>query len=443
MPARIVLMALLAALLGAALQPVAPAAAAPRPAPAVLAEPTDPVKWYRVRPSFNGQDEYLYEIAERFLGDGDRNNEIFALNKGRLQPGGERLTEPDTISPGWILQLPPDAQGPGVEFSPLPVAEASAAPSSAVAPSATSGSSSAAAPAGGGLSWPAVALALGVLLVAAGAVLLVLLLRRRRSAPATAAALGIPRQRTGPPAHLFDTAASWTVDRALRVLTTAWGPDIPAIYGVAVDEAWLKLRLVVPHEPAPAPWQAQDGGRLWVASLRDLQFLPVDPDAAAPCPRLVTLGSLYGTRELFDLGQAPGVIGLQGDDAATAALAAAWATELTSSPWSGGVRVVAGGLSRHIAPGAQVTSAQTVEEAIAAAEAQPPGVGVLLLGAAPPVRDLHRVRALAVRGEAAWAVVVLGATTEDRWRFRLQADGRLDTGSLGVMVYAPGTPAPA
>ncbi|UQU61671.1 hypothetical protein COUCH_21755 [Couchioplanes caeruleus] len=438
MRARIVLMALLAALAGAAPHAPGPVAAAPVAAYAVLAEPTDPVKWYRVRPSFNGQDEFLYEIAERFLGDGDRNSEIFALNKGRLQPDGKRLTVPDEIEPGWILRLPPDAQGPGVEFSALPTASPSPP-----APSATSSSSPVAAAADTAFSWLPVVLILGVLLALAGAALLLLLLRRRRSAPAAAAALGIPRQRTGPPAHLFDTAASWTVDRALRVLTTAAGAGVPAIYGVSVDEAWLKLRLVVPHEPAPAPWTAQDGGRLWVAALRDLQVLPVDPAAAALCPRLVTLGSLYGTRELLDLGQAPGVIALQGDPGATAALAAAWATELTTSPWSPGVRVVAGGLSHHVAPGVQVTSAQTVDEAIAAAEAQPPGAGVLLLGSAPPAHDLPRIGELAARGDAAWAVVVLGATSEDRWRFRLQADGRLDTGSLGVMVYAPGASAPA
>jgi hypothetical protein len=178
---------------------------------------------------------------------------------------------------------------------------------------------------------------------------------------------------------------------------------------------------------------------VWAAALRDLQALPADPGAPAPCPRLVTLGSLYGTRELLDLGQAPGVISVHGDPAAAALLAAAWSVELTTSPWSAGVRVVAGGLTRQVAPGAQVTSVPTVAEAIAAAEAEPPGTGVLLLAAAPPDQDLARVRDLAARPDAAWAVVVLGATTsEDRWRFTLQADGRLDTGSLGVMVYAPG-----
>ena len=344
---------------------------------------------------------------------------------------------PDEIESGWVLQLPPDAEGPGVEFSPLPTAVPAAASSAATAP-ATTGTASATAPESGGSSRLPLVLGLGVLLVAAGAVLGFLLVRRRRSVPAAAAALGIPRQRTGPPAHLFDTAASWTIDRALRVLMTSARGDVPAIYGVSVDEARARLRLVVPHEPAPEPWEAQDGGRLWVASLRDLQALPADPDSAVPCPRLVTLGSLYGTRELLDLGQAPGVIGVHGDAAATAALAAAWAVELTTSPWSGGVRVVAGGLTRHVAPGAQVTSAETVAEALTAAEAEPPGVGVLLLASVPSDQDLARVRDLAARPDAAWAVVVLGTTSEDRWRFTVQADGRLDTGSLGVMVYAPG-----
>ena len=105
---RSALVALLVALTGAALQPPARAAAAgPVPSVTVLAEPADPVKWYRVRPSFNGEDEYLWEISERFLGDGDRLDEIFQLNKGRLQPDGKRLTVPDEIESGWVLQLPP------------------------------------------------------------------------------------------------------------------------------------------------------------------------------------------------------------------------------------------------------------------------------------------------------------------------------------------------
>ena len=54
------------------------------------------------------------------LGSSHRYIEIFNLNQGRLQPDGGRLESPHTIDPGWILQLPADAAGPGVHFGRLP-----------------------------------------------------------------------------------------------------------------------------------------------------------------------------------------------------------------------------------------------------------------------------------------------------------------------------------
>jgi hypothetical protein len=119
--------AVLLACLAALAAPASAASAAPSAAP---------VKFYVVRDSFGGQPEFLFEIAQRFLGNGDRNPEIFQLNKGRLQPDGLRLTRPEAILPGWILQLPPDAKGEGVQTGALPtVAPApSAAPALRLAP---------------------------------------------------------------------------------------------------------------------------------------------------------------------------------------------------------------------------------------------------------------------------------------------------------------------
>lgn len=63
----------------------------PSPTPATL----------RVEP---GDD--LWELAERHLDDGDRWRELYEANRGRTQPDGERLTDPDLIRPGWTLRLP-------------------------------------------------------------------------------------------------------------------------------------------------------------------------------------------------------------------------------------------------------------------------------------------------------------------------------------------------
>jgi membrane-anchored mycosin MYCP len=81
------------------------------------------VKYYVVAASYQGKPENLAEIAERFLGSADRSQQIFQLNEGASQPGGGRLTDPSASLPaGWVLVLPWDAVGPGVQYGLLPTA---------------------------------------------------------------------------------------------------------------------------------------------------------------------------------------------------------------------------------------------------------------------------------------------------------------------------------
>jgi hypothetical protein len=48
----------------------------------------------------------LSGIAERHLGTAAATPAVFEVNVGRLQPDGDRLTDPDLIRPGWRLTLP-------------------------------------------------------------------------------------------------------------------------------------------------------------------------------------------------------------------------------------------------------------------------------------------------------------------------------------------------
>lgn len=58
----------------------------------------------------------LRSIAQDTLGDGGRSGEIFTLNKGRPQPDGAALTDPNqALHVGWVLKLPDDAAGPDVK----------------------------------------------------------------------------------------------------------------------------------------------------------------------------------------------------------------------------------------------------------------------------------------------------------------------------------------
>jgi hypothetical protein len=68
-------------------------------------------KLYRVQPPDGRNYDSLWEIAERHLGDGRRYKEIYELNKDRVQPDGQKLTDASLIRPGWILEMPADATG--------------------------------------------------------------------------------------------------------------------------------------------------------------------------------------------------------------------------------------------------------------------------------------------------------------------------------------------
>ena len=72
-------------------------------------------KIYVVKPPAGRFHESLWEIAENHLGDGRRYREIFELNKDLPQPDGSTLTIASLIRPGWVLRMPHDAHGPGIE----------------------------------------------------------------------------------------------------------------------------------------------------------------------------------------------------------------------------------------------------------------------------------------------------------------------------------------
>lgn len=63
-------------------------------------------KVYRVQ-----EDDDLWDIAGRFLGDPEEWHQIYQLNEGRPQPDGRCLTDPNLIIPGWVLLIPQPATG--------------------------------------------------------------------------------------------------------------------------------------------------------------------------------------------------------------------------------------------------------------------------------------------------------------------------------------------
>ncbi|GAB4087251.1 hypothetical protein GCM10028784_38810 [Myceligenerans cantabricum] len=67
-------------------------------------------KTYTVRPG-----DSLWRIAQETLGDGTRFKEVAHLNYGAEQADGHALDGSHWVRPGWILTLPGDAGGPGVQ----------------------------------------------------------------------------------------------------------------------------------------------------------------------------------------------------------------------------------------------------------------------------------------------------------------------------------------
>jgi DNA-binding SARP family transcriptional activator len=206
-------------------------------------------KVYRVR-----EDDDLWDIAGRFLGDPEEWHQVYQLNKGRPQPDGRCLTDPNLIIPGWVLLIPqpagthataphpgrPGTRTPGGGRTPGPSpspsrtprptqsAEPSPRPSRAApSPGPSSGSSTP----GRGTHTPQVSVRLpsgaligiGVAVMIAAAITLAAIQRRRRYRP-----------RPGPPSTLAPETPP--LPEVISALRRAARPPLPATGPEAGDQ---------------------------------------------------------------------------------------------------------------------------------------------------------------------------------------------------------------
>ncbi|MDO9379939.1 MAG: LysM peptidoglycan-binding domain-containing protein [Nocardioidaceae bacterium] len=443
------------------------------------------VTYYDVKPPDHRNYDTLWDIADRYLGDGFRYREIYDLNKGATQPDGRTLTQADLIHPGWVLQMPNDAKGPGLKVveSGLrgPVAPEPAAP---IAPDAPDDAGddvvTAVAPAAddGGTSLAGWAPMFGVAggLLAGG---LALRLRRQRATLGTAqlwAARGStpdpdpdgPRPDGPPPGvRLRDEAdadgARW-FDRALRAWGDAAHGALPAPSRCSVGDAGLVLAFSeAPTTPVPAGWTVSDDGR--VLSLdRAVDVRHVD--AVAPLPGLVTVGRRDdGTMLLIDLESVPGVMSLGGDGDSARALAMSIALDTATHPWADQRVVTLVGFADDVVPVApesvrQVDDVERVLESlenvarqqradcrradtVSAREArlrtgdrQAWTYHLVVCSGRPGAAELERLGDLAADQQVALGVVVVGDTAEASLRLALTPAGRLSAPYHGIDVQA-------
>lgn len=131
--------------------PVRSAVSVTAPAvPTAYAQPTTAASAYTVV-----DGDTLWDIAAHHLGNAQRWHEIYGLNSPRVQPDGQRLTDPNLILPGWTLELPdagtvaehPSAPAPatphGSDAATLPITVPESDSTADTSPSSTSGSASA------------------------------------------------------------------------------------------------------------------------------------------------------------------------------------------------------------------------------------------------------------------------------------------------------------
>ena len=419
--------------------PKASPTASPKPAPSPVPSatptpvpsrsgPPGSVLYYVVKATPDDNVEKLNAIAERFLGDRNRYPEIAELTEGHRQPDGKFMTDPRKLTPGWVLKMPKDATGEGLQFGPLPgfeTASASASPTPSPSPSpepavditdAEPASISGLVPL---IAWSVVA-ALGLaLLVALG---MWLVRRRKRHEPFDDSLL-----RT-------DTSAAWTVDRALRVLIAACerdGLEVPGMTGVFIEGSLLRLRLTNPASPAPEPWTVSEDGQSWSAPLAKLQSGAASEGSTARFSRLINLGIGETGRVLVDFSVARGVVSLDGPTQVRHEVLRRWLGELTGNPWSNEPRVVM--IGNGLPQPEQVEHLAGIEQIVP--ELEVGDGGVLVLSQAPSAAQQDMLAARFANPEFGWVVIVLGSSPSAKWRFTAGDDGWLRSGFLPDVRY--------
>jgi hypothetical protein len=439
---------------------------------------TSTEKIYVVQPPEGRFHESLWEIAQKHLGDGRRYREVFELNKDKVQPDGTKLTIASLIRPGWVLVMPGDATGPGIQTIRHDLPQPQAPAQAQVQQQGTSGGAQglvAAPPVSAqqqhAPSWPyelscASLLAAGVL-VALGRRRREQLWRRafgrRLAAPQGDAALAEQALRFG-----ADDPAVQMLDKGLRHLAQQLGEQgrtPPTVFAAHVGTDNLDLWIAPPDPNPPRPWLAADAGQVWRLPVAATASL--DPgNALAPYPGLVSLGTNASGRVLVDLEVAHGLIAVRGPRQMVQAALAALAVELVTNQWSDRMQVTLVGFGNGLQ---NISSerivvlpaldealpqleerAQELRNAMAAAGIDSVLTGraqtadpsawaphYLIMGVPPTQEQAQRLGALArSRHRTAAGYVLAGDVPGASWAWDLTEDGRLRADALGFDLKA-------
>ncbi|WP_206795816.1 LysM peptidoglycan-binding domain-containing protein [Amycolatopsis sp. MtRt-6] len=315
----------------------------------VLQLPDDPdCEEVIVRPG-----QTLTQIAREQLGDASRYREIFDLNRGRTQPTGHLLDDPDTIHPGDVLRIPrppkpaaggggapaaavfaraPESCQPAEPPSPPPRPLEPPEPPGGETPTPTNQPSKTVTPTADADDGSSVVLTSVGGVLAAG-LLTLLVVRRRRAQRRRRPGHRIHIEESGPFEHALRSAAHpATVEdlaRALQTLAGQVGDDLPKLRAVKIGTEGIKLRLAGKSKPVE-PFVKSGPSEWRLDSTANLDGDGVPP----PYPALVSLGHTQ-KRDLvlIDLREV-GVLTLGGDREAVEPVLLAMAWDLAAAPWT-------------------------------------------------------------------------------------------------------------
>ncbi|WP_460063043.1 hypothetical protein [Streptomyces sp. YKOK-I1] len=452
---------LLAALLAAFLVAIGTAGSAEAAAPG-----DDLIKVFVVQDpaQTGGQLATLQSIAAATLGDAARADEIFDLNRGLTQKDGSALSGPgEQLHPGWILRLPTDASGAGVQL-----ARDTGGQSSASAPPA---SGSSAPPGAGDEQSTMLTIPLATAIALLGTILLALVTagivgRRKVRAGYVVVRRGVhrlgePARRRRRLAHRQATSRWFAAD--LDAVRRAYGtlgefaatdrePERP-VHALSVDDTGVTVWLSA-SDAAGAPWTSIDSTRWRRPAAAPGWQVPGDGGVTSPAVPttacLVRAGTDTDGRPVFvDLSRLDGVLSVTGEKAVARDVVQNLLAEIARTRPGTPVTVLRG--TADAPPLAVPPSLQQLPQVPAPAVAVPvrapatvrgaasrrPLKGLVVVAGTPGSRESAELAALCGPGGAGWTGLVYGDAQDAHWRWYTDGDGRVDIPALDLKLTVP------
>jgi DNA-binding SARP family transcriptional activator len=430
----------------------------------------------------------LWDISEKYYGVGTRDMDIFRASTGTLQPGGQRLTNPNLIRPGWRLTVPdvPVPAAPTSAAAPEPVPDGPAAKNHAEPPPVSAANPPAVAPTGNATSSATpttlstsspstrqdgvttasdfavpLSTAGGVVGLLAAAILFALgrrrlnQRRRRRSGERIAMPEGAVAdfeqelRMVAKPLGLADIDGAL---RLLQVFAEDTGTALPELLAIRMAEEEITFYLTHPAE-LPAPFQAVTAEHT-VWTMQAGSRLTPPRTVLSPYPALIIIGVDENAGVLLLDLERLGILNVTGDHDSAEGILNAVAAELAGNPWGEQLQVTTVGLSSQLSRSIDRFRVQHTDNIAAVL----PGLKAELEERETAlktydVENVHSGRVLASETES-WAPhILLLATMPDeairqelvtamangaRLGFAVIAAGELNPGSATIRIGAAG-----